>query len=70
MLFTSGNGLIYLPERGGIPVEPRIAAACGAPPDKIRELEYSVWGGILGENVINVMTQNTALDTLLLFRGM
>ena len=45
----------------------RVASTRGVPPEKIRKLvsEHVVRGGILGENVVNVMTLNAALDTLL-----
>ena len=44
----------------------RVAAARKLPLEKVRRLvaEHLIPGGILGENVINVMTLNAALDTL------
>ena len=43
-----------------------MAAARKLPLEKVRRLvaEHLIPGGILGENVINVMTLNAALDTL------
>lgn len=67
MLFASGSGLesFISPEAAEFQLN-RVAAARGLPPEKIRKLvaEHFVRGGILGENVINVMTLNAALDTL------
>ena len=50
----------------------RVASTRGVPPEKIRKLvsEHFVRGGILGENVVNVMTLNAALDTLFPMSGM
>ena len=44
----------------------RVAAARKLPLEKVRRLvaEHLIPGDILGENVINVMTLNAALDTL------
>lgn len=73
MLFASGSGLepFISPEAAEFQLN-RVAAARGVPPEKIRELvaEHFVRGGILGENVINVMTLNAALDTLFPMSGM
>lgn len=73
MLFASGSGLepFISPEAVEFQLN-RVAAARGVPPEKIRELvaEHFVRGGILGENVINVMTLNAALDTLFPMSGM
>lgn len=72
MLFASGSGLesFISPAAAEFQVN-RVAAARGAAPEKIRELvaEHFIPGGILGENVINVMTLNAALDTLLPVQG-
>ena len=50
----------------------RVASTRGVPPEKIRKLvsEHFVRGGSLGENVVNVMTLNAALDTLFPMSGM
>ncbi|MCD8273339.1 potassium-transporting ATPase subunit KdpC [Akkermansia sp.] len=73
MLFASGSGLepFISPEAAEFQLN-RVAAARGVPLEKIRELvaEHFVRGGILGENVINVMTLNAALDTLFPMSGM
>lgn len=73
MLFASGSGLepFISPEAAEFQLN-RVAAARGVPPEKIQELvaEHFVRGGILGENVINVMTLNAALDTLFPMSGM
>lgn len=73
MLFASGSGLepFISPEAAEFQLN-RVAAARGVPPEKIRELvaEHFVRGRILGENVINVMTLNAALDTLFPMSGM
>lgn len=73
MLFASGSGLesFISPEAAEFQLN-RVASARGVPPEKIRELvaEHFVPGSILGENVINVMTLNAALDTLPPVSGM
>jgi len=50
----------------------RVASTRGVPPEKVRKLvsAHFVRGGILGENVVNVMTLNAALDTLFPMSGM
>lgn len=67
LLFASGSGLesFISPEAAEFQVV-RVAAARGLPPAKVRELVAGHFhhGGILGENVINVMTLNAALDKL------
>lgn len=67
LLFASGSGLesFISPEAAEFQVA-RVAAARGLPPEKIRELVAGHFknGGILGENVVNVMTLNAALDKL------
>mgnify|MGYP004566023381 CR=1 FL=1 len=67
MLFASGSGLepFISPEAAEFQVN-RVAAARGLVPEKIRELvaEHFIHGGILGENVVNVMILNAALDRL------
>lgn len=67
LLFASGSGLepFISPEAAEFQVA-RVAAARGVAPEKIRELVagHSKNGGILGENVVNVMTLNAALDKL------
>ena len=67
LLFASGSGLesFISPEAAEFQVN-RVAAARGADPGKIRKTvaEHFISGGILGENVINVMTLNAALDKL------
>ena len=66
-----------LPEKTPVPEAAefqlnRVASTRGVPPEKIRKLvsEHFVRGGILGENVVNVMTLNAALDTLFPMSGM
>ncbi len=50
----------------------RVASTRGVPPEKVRKLvsAHFVRGGILGENVVNMMTLNAALDTLFPMSGM
>ena len=73
MLFASGSGLepFISPEAAEFQLN-RVASTRGVPPEKIRKLvsEHFVRGGILGENVVNVMTLNAALDTLFPMSGM
>lgn len=67
LLFASGSGLesCISPEAAEFKAA-RVATARKLPLEKVRQLvaEHLVPGGILGENVINVMTLNAALDTL------
>ena len=67
LLFASGSGLesCISPEAAEFQAA-RVAAARKLPLEKVRRLvaEHLIPGGILGENVINVMTLNAALDTL------
>ena len=67
LLFASGSGLesCISPEAAEFQAA-RVATARKLPLEKVRQLvaEHLVPGGILGENVINVMTLNAALDTL------
>ena len=73
MLFASVSGLepFISPEAAEFQLN-RVASTRGVPPEKIRKLvsEHFVRGGILGENVVNVMTLNAALDTLFPMSGM
>ena len=76
LLFASGSGLESGATHGACigHISPeaaefqaaRVAAARKLPLEKVRRLvaEHLIPGGILGENVINVMTLNAALDTL------
>lgn len=65
LLFASGSGLesFISPEAAEFQIA-RVAAARGLSPEKVRGLvaEHFVRGGIFGENVVNVMTLNAALD--------
>lgn len=73
MLFASGSGLepFISPEAAELQLN-RVASTRGVPPEKVRKLvsAHFVRGGILGENVVNVMTLNAALDTLFPMSGM
>ena len=65
-----------LPEKTPVPAAElqlnRVASTRGVPPEKVRKLvsAHFVRGGILGENVVNMMTLNAALDTLFPMSGM
>lgn len=67
LLFASGSGLepFISPEAAEFQIN-RVAVARGVAPEKIRELvgKHFIHGGIFGENVVNVMTLNAALDKL------
>lgn len=67
LLFASGSGLesFISPAAAEFQVK-RVAAARGLEPDQVRVLvnAHMAKGGILGDNVINVMTLNAALDKL------
>ena len=71
--FASGSGLepFISPEAAELQLN-RVASTRGVPPEKVRKLvsAHFVRGGILGENVVNVMTLNAALDTLFPMSGM
>ena len=73
MLFATGSGLepFISPEAPELQLN-RVASTRGVPPEKVRKLvsAHFVRGGILGENVVNVMTLNAALDTLFPMSGM
>jgi len=67
LLFASGSGLESCISQEAAEFQAaRVAAARKLPLEKVRRLvaEHLIPGGILGENVINVMTLNAALDTL------
>lgn len=67
LLFASGSGLesCISPEAAEFQIN-RVAAARGLAPDQLRNLvsQHLLSGGILGNNVVNVMTLNAALDQL------